>query len=132
MSLVQTSSLSKPHPDEPPFRAQLPSSSSLVHSRAPAFWQMDSATLKDFDEWQPLTSDAAQTSLHRLFENPCRLTSEQHRTSCSSLATSVVRSFGAMLLFTVLAEDEAIVVEQPWLRVVQHFSPALYKHRFGT
>ena len=53
-------------------------------------------------------------------------------TSCSSLATSVVRSFGAMLLFTVLAEDEAIVVEQPWLRVVQHFSPALYKHRFGT
>lgn len=44
----------------------------------------------------------------------------------------VVRNYGSMLLFAVLAADEAVVVEQPWLRVMEHFPPALYKHRFGT
>ena len=29
-------------------------------------------------------------------------------------------------------DDEAIVIEQPWLRVMDLFPPALYKHRFGT
>jgi hypothetical protein len=47
-------------------------------------------------------------------------------------ATNVVRSYGGVLLFSVLAADEAIVVEQPWLRVMDHFPPALYRSRFGT
>lgn len=47
-------------------------------------------------------------------------------------ATLVVRNYGGMLLFSMVAEDEAVVVEQPWLRVMEHFPPALYKHRFGS
>ena len=46
--------------------------------------------------------------------------------------TQVVRNYGGMLLFSVVAADEAVVVEQPWLRVMDHFPPALYKHRFGS
>ena len=49
-----------------------------------------------------------------------------------SPSTLVIRNYGGMLLFAVLADDEAVVVEQPWLRVMDHFPPALYKHRFGT
>ena len=37
-----------------------------------------------------------------------------------------------MLLFDFLAADVALVVEQPWLRVMDLLPPALYKHRFGT
>ena len=47
-------------------------------------------------------------------------------------ATQVVRSYGAMVLFDFTAADTAVVVEQPWLRVMDHFPPALYRHRFGT
>ena len=44
----------------------------------------------------------------------------------------VVRNYGGVLLFSFLGDDAAVVVEQPWLRVMDHFPPALYKHRFGT
>jgi len=46
--------------------------------------------------------------------------------------TRVVRNYGGILHFAVLAKDEAIVVEQPWLRVMDHCPQALYKHRFGS
>jgi hypothetical protein len=44
----------------------------------------------------------------------------------------VIRSYGGMLLFDFIAPDTALVIEQPWLRVMDLFPPALYKHRFGT
>ena len=47
-------------------------------------------------------------------------------------ATQVMRNYGGMLLFAMLAADEAVVVEQPWLRVMEHFPPAMFRHRFGT
>lgn len=43
-----------------------------------------------------------------------------------------IRNYGGMLLFAILSADEAVVVEQPWLRVMDHFPPALFRHRFGT
>ena len=46
--------------------------------------------------------------------------------------TRVVRNYGGMLFFDFLAADVALVVEQPWLRVMDLLPPALYKHRFGT
>ena len=46
--------------------------------------------------------------------------------------THTVRSYGGMLLFDYLTASSAVVVEQPWLRVMELFPPALYKHRFGT
>ena len=45
---------------------------------------------------------------------------------------SVVRSYGGILTFAFVGPAEALVVEQPWLRVMDHFPPALYRHRFGT
>ncbi len=48
------------------------------------------------------------------------------------LESLVIRSYGGMLLFDFVAADTALVVEQPWLRVMDLFPPALYKHRFGT
>ena len=44
----------------------------------------------------------------------------------------LIRSYGGVLLFDFLGADTAVVVEQPWLRVMDLFPPALYKHRFGT
>jgi U3 small nucleolar RNA-associated protein 4 len=44
----------------------------------------------------------------------------------------VIRSYGGMLLFDFIAPGTALVIEQPWLRVMDLFPPALYKHRFGT
>jgi hypothetical protein len=44
----------------------------------------------------------------------------------------VVRSYGGILTFAFVGPAEAVVVEQPWLRVMDHFPPALYRHRFGT
>lgn len=44
----------------------------------------------------------------------------------------VTRSYGGMLHFDFLGPDAALVVEQPWLRVMDLLPPALYKHRFGT
>lgn len=44
----------------------------------------------------------------------------------------VVHAYGAMLLFDFTAADTAVVVEQPWLKVMGHFPPALHRHRFGT
>ena len=39
---------------------------------------------------------------------------------------------GPMLLFDFVAPDTAVAIEQPWLRVMQKFPPALFRHRFGT
>ena len=47
-------------------------------------------------------------------------------------SSHVVRAYGGILTFGFLAPGEALVVEQPWLRVMDHFPPALYRHRFGT
>ena len=44
----------------------------------------------------------------------------------------VIRRYGGVLAFSFLQTDVALVVEQPWLRVMDFFPPALYKHRFGT
>ena len=37
-----------------------------------------------------------------------------------------------MLLFDFLGDDRALVVERPWLRVIDHFPPTLQRQRFGT
>ena len=39
---------------------------------------------------------------------------------------------GFVCLVDVMGDDAAVVVEQPWMRVMEHFPPALYRHRFGT
>ena len=44
----------------------------------------------------------------------------------------MVTKYGPILLFDFLANDTAVVVEQPWLRVMEHLPPALHRHRFGT
>jgi len=44
----------------------------------------------------------------------------------------LVTKYGPILLFDFLADDTAVVVEQPWLRVMEHLPPALHRHRFGT
>ena len=44
----------------------------------------------------------------------------------------VVRSYGGILTFDFVDAGEAVVVEQPWLRVMDHFPPALFRHQFGT
>ena len=43
------------------------------------------------------------------------------------MVQTVVRSYGGMLLFDFVAADVALVVEQPWLRVMDLLPPALYK-----
>ena len=43
----------------------------------------------------------------------------------------VVRRYGGMLLFAFLEADVALVVEQPWLRVLDLFPPALFKQSYG-
>ncbi|KAL1525524.1 hypothetical protein AB1Y20_020380 [Prymnesium parvum] len=44
----------------------------------------------------------------------------------------LVSNYGPMLHFDFMAPDTALVVEQPWLRVMQKFPPALFRQRFGT
>ena len=72
--------------------AQLPSSSSVVQSRAPAAEQMASASVKFFSWWQPpisAASDSVQTEQppQRRHVLPS-FVSEQQRTSCSSDGTA--------------------------------------------
>lgn len=44
----------------------------------------------------------------------------------------ILRSYGSILKFEYVGDREALVVEQPWLRVMNHFPPAMFRHRFGT
>jgi hypothetical protein len=37
-----------------------------------------------------------------------------------------------MLLLDFLAADVGVVVEQPWLRVLERLPDAMYRHQFGT
>jgi len=52
--------------------------------------------------------------------------------SAIASAGARVSNYGPMVCFDYLAADTAVVVEVPWLRVMQHFPPALYRHQFGT
>jgi hypothetical protein len=47
-------------------------------------------------------------------------------------ACRMVTRYGPMLLFDFLAEDTALVLERPWLRVMASFPPTLHRARFGT
>ena len=47
-------------------------------------------------------------------------------------ACRMVTRYGPMLLFDYVAPDTAIVLERPWLRVMEHFPPTLHRPRFGT
>ena len=44
----------------------------------------------------------------------------------------VVTAYGPMLLFDYVDSDVAVVVEQPWLRVMERFPPSLHRQQFGT
>ena len=44
----------------------------------------------------------------------------------------LVEPYGPILHFDFVGADTALVVERPWLRVMESFPPALHRHRFGT
>ena len=52
--------------------------------------------------------------------------------SAGAAACRMVTRYGPMLLFDFLAEDTALVLERPWLRVMESFPPTLHRARFGT
>ena len=47
-------------------------------------------------------------------------------------AAAASSRYQPMLLFDFLGDDRALVVERPWLRVIDHFPPTLQRQRFGT
>ena len=52
--------------------------------------------------------------------------------AAGAAACRMVTRYGPMLLFDFLAEDTALVLERPWLRVMESFPPTLHRARFGT
>ena len=46
------------------------------------------------------------------------------------LSNRLLSCYAPLLLFDFLCSDTALVVEQPWLRVMERFPPALFRHVF--
>ena len=50
----------------------------------------------------------------------------------SADGTRLLTKYGPMRLFDFVAPGCAVVVEQPWLRVMERFPNAMVRHQFGT
>ena len=57
---------------------------------------------------------------------------EPRATDSSADGTRLLTKYGPMRLFDFVAPGCAVVVEQPWLRVMERFPNAMVRHQFGT